>query len=121
MILQSKIYLKGDREPVHCSEKAALSVQKLFLDNYTPASRPITIGRYSFTKDAIRRIEVEKDQDENEAAKCHWIIFNPMRNTVWKTSYPTYDAAKAELDFQETSMPAGYTHEWVIQKWCHPV
>jgi hypothetical protein len=119
MILQSKIYLKGEREPIHCSEKAALSVQKLFLDNYTPLSRPITIGRYSFTKDAIRRIEVEKD--ENEAAKCYWIIYNPQRNTVWKGSHTTYEAAKAELDFQETGMPEGYKHGWMIEKRCQPV
>jgi len=104
MILQSKIYLKGEREPIHCSEKAALSVQKLFLDTYTPSSRPITIGRYSLTKDAIRRIEVEKDKDENEAAKCYWIIYNSKRNTVWKGSHATYETAKAELDFQETGM-----------------
>ena len=121
MILQSKIYLKGEREPIQCSEKAALSVQKLFLDNYTPASRPITIGRYSFTKDAIRRIEVEKDKDENEAAKVYWIIYNPRRNTIWKSSYPTYEAAKAELDFQEMGMPKGYTHGWQIEKRVQPV
>lgn len=54
MIPQSKIYLKGEREPITCSEKAALSVQKLFFNNYTPSSRPITIGRYCFTKDASR-------------------------------------------------------------------
>ena len=117
MILQYKIYLKGERDPIVCSEKAALTVQKLFTDEHVLMSKPITVSRFTFTKDAIRRVFVEKDRDENNIGEqTHWIIYNPKCDTVWKKSYVTYEEAKAELDFQEMSMPPGHSHSWQIEK-----
>lgn len=116
MFLKSKIYLKGERDPLICSERSALGVQQIFMDAYAPMSKQITVGRHTFTKDAIRRIYVEKDQDKNsEPVHVYWVIYDPFKNRIWKGIFKTEEAAQAELDMQELQLN-GKPHPWRVEK-----
>lgn len=52
----------------------------------------------------------KEEGEERRGPRPHWIIYNEKRDTIWKTSYLTAEAARAEYEFQKFSEP-----EWSIR------
>lgn len=113
---RSKVFIKGDREGITCSEKTAKEIEFVLKSIYSASDTPLTIKGQTFTKSEIRKIEVRKDFNPDEY-NSHWIIFSKKRNFIWKQPYKTFEEAKAELDYQQMSLPEGMNKsDWAIIK-----
>lgn len=51
-----------------------------------------------------------ESQIQSRAKKPHWVILNPQRNCIWKTTYLSLEEADAEKEF------SGLSSDWVVRK-----
>ncbi len=110
MQFNSKIYLRGKKEPILVPENRANKIKELFLNPEIEAMTTIDAGNLSFLKENIKMIEVEPDTLERDIKIPHWIIRHKVRNSIWQKPYLTENEAKMEFDFREMK------DEWEIIK-----
>lgn len=117
MSFESKIYLKGQREPLLASESQAKKVQELFIDNNVSGMQTIAVGRSAFLKENIKAVQIEADSpDGPNQRKPHYIIRHRKKNVIWKEPFWTRAAAEAELTFQRIGFTAGTKDNWQIEQ-----
>lgn len=111
MQLNSKIVLKGQREPITVSETQAKKINAIFLDGSISLDQPLSVGGASFLKETIKFVEVKKDTEDSgyESKKPHWVIYSAKRNSIWQNAYSSFEEAKAE-------MPEDQFDDWEIVK-----
>lgn len=108
MTNNSKIFLKGEKEPLVVNEKTARQVNEIFNNSAVEQDRKINLGSISFLKSNIKMVVVKRDTDEtkhNEKRKGY-ILFNTDTRSVYmgdrqSAIFDTYDQAKNELDFMQ--------------------
>ncbi len=104
----SRIIIFGVTKPIICSYKIASQINDIYLNPNVEREHPMKIGTTSFTKSAIRIIDVREDTD-TDAEKSHWVIYSPKKKCIWKQPYRSLHEAQAELEFQQMSLPEGAT------------
>lgn len=114
----SKIYIKGEKEPYIVSEKVAIQIDKAFKDPNISGLTVLSGHNHSFLKETIKRVVILGDREVSETddeRSIHYVIFNPKKNAIWQGIYPTFEAAKAEYDLQVLGNN-GKTNGWIIKK-----
>jgi hypothetical protein len=55
---------------------------------------------------------------EKYVPKSYWVIFSKKRNTIFERTFPTYEEATAELEFQMATIGISErAHlDWVIEE-----
>lgn len=100
MAFNSKIYLRGEHEPIFCSEAIANQAKRMLEDASIPPTQVVSMLGRTFHKEIIRRVDVMSDSGQ-QAARPHWVIRNTVNGDIWKDVFTSYQEAEVELKFQK--------------------
>lgn len=105
MAFNSKIFIKGQKEPIIVSFNSAKVVQERVSNQSVSKEDWIKIGNEVFTKGSIGRVSAIPDTSDSREKKAIWLIVDITRNRIWQNPYQTYVEAKNEYDLQIMGLP----------------